>query len=115
MSKNKYLFVSVPSSVTPSGHKEDAIAAIQKAVTDAYGTVTPFAVPEFKVGTLDTLIQQSEELSKLQAVCAGVVSKVGDTLRNILDGDEDKISQHKTVNDSTCGVPYSADAYRAMN
>lgn len=100
MSKNKYLFVSVPSSVTPSGHKDDAIQSIQKAVNENNGTVTTLTIPDFKVGTLDALIQQSEELGKLEGLCAGIVGKVGDTLKNILEGDEDKMSQHKAVNDS---------------
>jgi V-type H+-transporting ATPase subunit C len=101
MSKgSKYLFVSVPSSITPSGHKDDAIQALQKAVNESYGTVIPLSIPEFKIGTLDALIQQSEELAKLEGMCQGVVSKVGDTLKNILDGDEEKMAQHKSVNDS---------------
>jgi V-type H+-transporting ATPase subunit C len=101
MSKNtKYLFVSVPSSITPSGHKDDAIQALQKAANKDYAIVSPFLIPEFKIGTLDALIQQSEELAKLAGMCEGVVSKVGDSLRNILEGDEAKIAQQKTVNDS---------------
>jgi V-type H+-transporting ATPase subunit C len=101
MSKtNKYLFISVPSTITPSGHKDDAIQSLQKAVNESNGTVLPFPIPEFKIGTLDALIQQSEELAKLEGMCQGVVSKVGDTLKNILDGDEEKMAQHKSVNDS---------------
>lgn len=96
----KYLFVSVPASVTPSGHKDDAVASIQKAVNTSNGDVSNFSIPEFKTGTLDALIQQSEELSKLEGVCKNVVSKVGDTLKNVLDGDAEKIAMHKTVNDS---------------
>lgn len=96
----KYLAVSVPSSITPSGHKEDAIGAIQKVVGPTNGDVTNFNIPEFKIGTLDALLQQSEELSKLEGLCNSVVGKVGDTLKNILDGDEEKISMHKNVNDS---------------
>ena len=100
MSKNtKYLFVSVPSSVTPSGHKDDALQALRKA-TDDYATVSPFPIPEFKIGTLDALLQQSEELAKLAGMCEGVVSKVGDSLRNILEGDDEKVTQQKMVNDS---------------
>ncbi|KIW67507.1 hypothetical protein PV04_06751 [Phialophora macrospora] len=95
----KYLFVSVPSSITPSGHKDDALAALEKAANPANGTVLPLAVPEFKVGTLDALLQQSDELAKLAGVCHNVVSKVGETLKNVLDGDETKIAMHKTVND----------------
>jgi V-type H+-transporting ATPase subunit C len=96
----KYLFVSVPSSITPSGHKDDALAALEKAANPSNGTVLPLAVPEFKVGTLDALLQQSDELAKLGGVCHSVVSKVGETLKNVLDGDETKIAMHKTVNDS---------------
>jgi V-type H+-transporting ATPase subunit C len=101
MSKStKYLFVSVPSSITPSGHKDDAIQALQKAASKDYATVTPFPIAEFKIGTLDALIQQSEELARVASMCEGVVSKVGDSLRNILEGDEAKIAQQKMVNDS---------------
>ncbi len=96
----KYLFISVPSSITPSGHKDDALASLQKAANPSYGEVLSLAVPEFKVGTLDALLQQSDELGKLEGVCNTVVSKVGDTLRNVLDGDEEKINMHKNVNDS---------------
>lgn len=107
MSKNsKYLFISVPSSITPSGHKDDAIQSLQTAVNESYGTVLPLSIPEFKIGTLDALIQQSEELAKLESMCNGVVSKVGDTLKNILDGDEEKMAQHKSVNDSACLALY---------
>lgn len=100
MSKNtKYLFISVPTSVTPSGHKDDALQALQKAASDS-ASVSPFPIPEFKIGTLDALIQQSDELSKLDGGCESVVGKVADSLRNILEGDEGKIAQQKTVNDS---------------
>ena len=97
----KYLFLSAPSSITPSGHKEDAIQSLQQAVTERLGTVTAFSIPEFKVGTLDGLIQQSEELAKLEALCQGVVLKTGDALKSILGGDEEKMRQHTSVNDST--------------
>ncbi|KAJ9632889.1 uncharacterized protein PV06_09799 [Exophiala oligosperma] len=95
----RYLAVSVPSSITPSGHKDDAIGAVQKVVGPSNGDVTSFHIPDFKIGTLDALLQQSEELSKLEGLCNSVVGKVGDTLQNILDGDEEKISMHKNVND----------------
>ena len=68
-------------------------------MTNDYGTVTPFNIPPFKVGTLDILVQQADELAKLATSCEGAVGKVGDTLRNILEGDEEKIQQQKMVND----------------
>lgn len=104
MSTSKYLIVSVPTSVTPSGHKDDVLGALQKAVNPSNGEVSPFNTPEFKVGTLDALIQQSDDLGKLQTLCHNIVAKVGETLRNILDGEEDKIQMHKSVNDSMYAV-----------
>lgn len=100
MSKPSYLLVSVPSSVTPSGHKDDALGSIQKAVNPSNGEVLSFSIPEFKIGTLDACLGQSEELAKLEGLCKGVVAKVSDTLKNVLDGDEDKAATHKSVNDS---------------
>ena len=96
----KYLFITVPSNITPSGHKDDAISALQKSANPSNGEVLSLSIPEFKVGTLDALLQQSDELGKLTGVCNSIVTKVGETLKNVLDGDEEKIAQHKNVNDS---------------
>lgn len=101
--RSKYLFVALPSSITPSGHRDDAINSIQSAVTTNLGTASPFNVPALNVGTLDALIQQSEELGKLEGQCKGVVAKVSDALKNVLDGDDEKIAMHKNVSDSMCG------------
>jgi V-type H+-transporting ATPase subunit C len=97
---SKYLLVSVPSSITPSGHKDDALSSLQKAANPSNGDVLSLSIPEFKIGTLDALLTQSDELGKLENVCKAVVGKVGDTLKNVLDGDEEKIKMHKGVNDS---------------
>ena len=100
MSKNtKYILLSFPSSIAPSHHRDDALDAIKATITE-YGTVIPFPIPEFKIGSLDALIQQADELAKFEAVCRGVVAKVAETLRNVLAGDENQISQMKTVDDS---------------
>ena len=101
MSKgNKYFFISVPSSITPSGHQDDAIQSLQQAANESYATVQKLKIPNFKVSTLDTLLQQSEELAKLAGMCQGVVAKVADCLSNVVDGDEARLAQHKSVNDS---------------
>ncbi|PWY81462.1 vacuolar ATP synthase subunit C [Aspergillus eucalypticola CBS 122712] len=100
MSKStKYLLVSFPTSITPSHHRDDALDAISATVSSENGSVAPFPIPEFKIGTLDALVQQADELAKLEAGCQGVVAKVGDALKNILEGDEAQIDKMKTVND----------------
>lgn len=99
----KYMLVSLPTSITPSSDKEEALGALRSTVASENITVLPFKIPEFKIGTLDALVQQADDLAKLEGNCEAVVAKVGDTLRSLLEGDEDKIAQQKTVNDS--GLP----------
>ncbi|KAJ5098788.1 hypothetical protein N7532_005789 [Penicillium argentinense] len=100
MSKNsKYLLLSLPTSIVPSHHRDDALDAVSTTVSPENGSAASFPIPEFKIGTLDALVQQADELSKLEGQCQGVVAKVGDALRNILDGDEGQIERMKVVND----------------
>lgn len=95
----KYMLVSLPTSISPTSDKEEALNALRSNVADN-GNVQPFKIPEFKIGTLDALVQQADDLAKLERSCEAVVAKVGDSLRSLLEGDEQKIAQQKTVNDS---------------
>ncbi|TVY54993.1 V-type proton ATPase subunit C [Lachnellula cervina] len=94
----KYALVSLPTSISPTNDKEEALGALKSTIADS-GAIIPFKIPEFKIGTLDALVQQADDLAKLENACQVVVAKVGDSLRTLLEGDEEKISQQKTVND----------------
>lgn len=98
--QNQYLLLSLPTSIVPSHHRDDALDAVQSTVSPENGSVAAFPIPEFKIGTLDALVSQADELAKLEGQCQGVVGKVGDALRNILEGDEAQIERMKVVNDS---------------
>ena len=101
MSKTtKYLLISLPTSISPANDHDEALTVLRSTVTTDNGSVFPFQIPEFRIGTLDALVQQADDLAKLEAGCETVVGKVGDSLRMILDGDEEKIRQQKIVNDS---------------
>ena len=101
MSKsNFYLLVSLPTSITSTGDHDEAFGALQATVSGDSESTSRFAIPEFSIGTLDALVQQADELSKLESQCEVVVNKVGESLRSILEGDEEKVAQQKTVNDS---------------
>jgi V-type H+-transporting ATPase subunit C len=95
---SRYLLISLPASIAPSQDKEDALNALKSTVSP--DSAYPFAIPAFKIGTLDALVQQADDLGKLDASCEAVVSKVADSLKGILDGDEHKLAQQKTINDS---------------
>ncbi|KAI9757336.1 MAG: Vacuolar ATP synthase subunit C [Lichina confinis] len=94
----KYLLVSLPTSISPSNDREEAQDALRANVND-HGRVSPFSIPELKMGTLDALVQQADDLAKLGPACDGVVSKIAEALSSILGGDQDKIAQQKAVND----------------
>jgi len=98
----KYLLVSLPTSISPSNDRDEALTALRSTVSTDNGTVYPFKIPEFKIGTLDALVQQADDLAKLESSCEAVVAKVGDSLRSLLEGNEQKIAEQKKVNDSMC-------------
>lgn len=102
----KYALVSLPLGAFDSD-KDDAISALSATVSPDNGSVLPFNVPDFKIGTLDALVQQADDLAKLENTAEAVVAKVADSLRNILNGDEDRLASYKMVNDSQSdpGVP----------
>ncbi|GLI74400.1 vacuolar ATP synthase subunit C [Penicillium ochrochloron] len=95
----RYLLVSLPTSIVPSHHRDDALEAVTTTASPENGSVASFPIPEFKIGTLDALVQQADELAKLETSCQAVVAKVGDALKNILEGDEAQIERMKVVND----------------
>ncbi|KPM39977.1 hypothetical protein AK830_g6560 [Neonectria ditissima] len=95
----KYALLSLPLGVFDSSDKQDATSALSATVSPDNGSVVPFNIPKFKIGTLDGLVQQADDLTKLEASCEAVVAKVSDSLRTVLNGDEDRIAQYKMVND----------------
>ncbi|KAI9670658.1 MAG: Vacuolar ATP synthase subunit C [Alyxoria varia] len=95
----KYFLVSLPLSVGHDNDREEAFGTLSSAVSTDHGTVVPFSIPTFKIGTLDALVQQADELNKLCADCEAVVGKVGDSLAGLLENDAEKIGQQKNVND----------------
>ena len=101
MSKGSYyLLVSLPNSISPSNDHDEALTALRAAISTDYGTTYPFSVPPFKIGTLDALVQQADDLAKLTADSEVVTGRVGESLSSILDGDPEKIAQQKNINDS---------------
>ncbi|KAK0730556.1 hypothetical protein B0H67DRAFT_474339 [Lasiosphaeris hirsuta] len=95
MPATQYILVSLPLRI----FDDDPITALSTTIGRDNGEILPFAIPSFKIGTLDGLVQHADDLAKLNAGCESVVAKVADSLKSILDGDEDKAAQQKMVND----------------
>lgn len=96
MQSTRYVLVSLPLRI----FDDDPLATLTATVGRDNGETLPFSIPAFKIGTLDALVQHADELTKLNAACEAAVAKVADSLKGILDGDEDKTAQQKMVNDS---------------
>ncbi|TRM61432.1 hypothetical protein BD626DRAFT_538038 [Schizophyllum amplum] len=64
-------------------------------------SISQLGIPSFKTGTLDSLITLSEELPKQDASFTATVGKTVDTLRNLLNNDPSKLSQHILVNENS--------------
>lgn len=97
---SRYALISLPQSAFDSGDRDEAISSLSATITSDNGTVLPFSIPDFKIGTLDLLVQQADDLAKLDAACQSVVAKVADSLRTVLNNDEDRMASYKMVNDS---------------
>lgn len=93
---SQYSLVSLPLRI----FDDDPMTALAATVGRDNGETLPFPIPSFKIGTLDSLVQHADDLAKLSAACEASAAKVADSLKGILDGDEDKVEQQKIVNDS---------------
>lgn len=101
-SNNIFYLISLPSSAAPSGGDPDTQIAswYSENLNIPYSDVSEFQIPVFKIGTLDSLVQQSEELAKLDGQFHAVVSKLSDIIDSVHDGNAAKITAAKKVNGS---------------
>lgn len=97
MSSPKYILVALPATIVRSGDEDEAFNALKSTVSPDAGEADRYNIPSFKIGTLDALVLQADELTKVDQQVESAVSKVADVLRNVCaDG---RVEEHKTVND----------------
>ncbi|CDK27510.1 unnamed protein product [Kuraishia capsulata CBS 1993] len=90
-----YLLLSLPESAAT--YSSALSEWLSKHVNGGRVDVVPFEVPSFKVGTLDSLVQQSEELSKYDNQLSGSIGKILDIITSIFDGNEAAARSAKVV------------------
>lgn len=103
-SGNLFYLVSLPASAAPSGGDPETQLEGWYAENLAIQptAITQFNIPVFKIGTLDSLVQQSEELTKLDGQFHAVISKLNEIIETIHDGNASHIQAAKKVNGSMC-------------
>ncbi|RPB27740.1 vacuolar H+-ATPase V1 sector, subunit C [Terfezia boudieri ATCC MYA-4762] len=97
MSNSKYILVALPATIVRSGDEDEAFNALTATVSPDAGEVARFNIPSFKIGTLDALVLQADELAKVDQQVESAVAKVADVLRNVCEAG--RAGEHKMVND----------------
>ena len=95
-----YWLISVPlQDHDPHRMMTELSKTLMKDGGAASSDIGLLTLPPLKTGTLDSLITLSDELPKLDASFTGIVAKIVDTLRALLNNDEDALAQHVLVNE----------------
>jgi V-type H+-transporting ATPase subunit C len=95
------LLLSLPSNAAPAGG--DPQTQLDQWIAENVGVEKPliaqFETPIFKIGTLDNLIQQSDDLAKLDSQFQSIVNKASEIISSIYEGSVAKaqIAQAKRV------------------
>lgn len=119
MSSNIFYLISLPASAAPSGG--DPETQLEKWYSETLSVapqdINPLQIPSFKIGTLDSLVQQSEELAKIDTQFQGIVSKVSEIVSNLYDGNIAQISAAKKIDDKSAvdyikSFSWSSNKYR---
>lgn len=113
-----YWLITVPiQDHDPHAMMSSVSRALLKDNITAPEEIGVLSLPPLKTGTLESLISLSEDLPKQDSVFTGVVAKIVDILRNLLNNDADALSQHvqvneKAIDDYILGWGWNGQKYR---
>ncbi|EGW32908.1 vacuolar ATP synthase subunit C (V-ATPase C subunit) [Spathaspora passalidarum NRRL Y-27907] len=101
----EYLILSLPQSTNA-----------RKWLTESLNTgkqpLFNLKIPDFQSGTLDSLVQESEELAKIDQQLSASVSKVVDILNSVTDGSSTRVVQSRSVFDYIENFQWNTSKYR---
>jgi len=93
--------IAVPQDGDSEGLFQELQGKLDSARVLPKSNIAGLYIPPLKAGTLDELLNLSEGLSKTEAFFTGVVAKIVETLRNLLNNDPQRLAQHTVVDDQT--------------
>ncbi|KAG0268723.1 Vacuolar ATP synthase subunit C [Linnemannia exigua] len=97
----EYWFVSVPGEGNRTVTFQNFKAKIASSQNDL-AEVAPLPIPEFKIGTLDTLVLLSEDLAKQDTAFESSANKLVDIIRSLLGAEAaTKLAGSLSVNEKT--------------
>jgi len=93
--------IAVPQDGDSEGLFQELQGKLDSARVLPKSNIAELQIPSLKAGTLDELLNLSEELPKTETFFTGVVAKLVETLRNLLNNDPQRLAQHTIVDDQT--------------
>lgn len=100
---NEFLLLSLPMNAKPaSAPGKSANAWLQENLVGGRTFVSEFKIPEFKIGSLDTLVVQSEELAKIDSQIGTSITKILEILGNLTEAQS---NAYKTVPIGNVPIP----------
>ncbi|KAJ3043755.1 hypothetical protein HDV00_004161 [Rhizophlyctis rosea] len=97
---NSYLFISAPADPT----KQDAVNKLKEKIASKHNELAeifPFTLPDFKVGTLDSLVVLSDDLQKMDQNFESITVKISENMRTLLNNDVEQWKLNLTVSDKS--------------
>ncbi|KAJ3290785.1 Vacuolar ATP synthase subunit C [Rhizoclosmatium sp. JEL0117] len=104
-------------SAPPDPTKNDTVSKLRDKIASRnqdLAEIFPFNLPDFKVGTLDTLVLLSDDLVKADATFESVTMKIGDNLRALLNNDMDQWRNNLSVNEKSIDQYLKAFTWNTM-
>lgn len=100
---NDFILLSLPEKTKPANSPSlSADAWLQERLIGGRAFVSDFKIPEFKIGSLDSLIVESEELAKYDTQIGGSIAKIVEILGGLSQANT---NAYKTVPINNVPVP----------
>ncbi|ORX84615.1 ATPase, V1 complex, subunit C, partial [Anaeromyces robustus] len=88
--------ISAPAETT----KEDVVNSLRSKIA-GQAEIRPFRLPDFKIGTLDSLVVLSDDLSKYDQSFEGITNKIAENLKTLVHGDVEQWKNNLIVDDKS--------------
>lgn len=99
---NDFFLVSLPGNAKPASGQADVDTWLKNNLLGGRTFVSDFKIPEFKIGSLDNLLVESEDLSKIDNQVGSSVSKIVEILSGM---NEASTNDYKTIPINNMPIP----------
>lgn len=109
---NDFILLSLPGNATPANSSNSSTDSwLENELIGGKAFISDFQIPEFKIGSLDSLIVQSEELAKADSQIGSSISKIVEILAGL---NESGSNAYKTIPIGNVPVPEYLEHFQWM-